>query len=342
MSRSSLVLAALLLAVAGCATAARMNPMVEVASTHGDALANVRDSIAGLINSLSTPLVGRHREKSGPAFTVVKYTVPPSAADDFEEAWLDLERSTMDKDDPPLYNLRKTRTDNLFYYGYAEWDSMQDLRDHVLSKHFEDFADSVDELGVRWQLEILGNESEDIEEDSRNGRRKDQGQQGGDWDDNIPEEYRKYIPEQYRPQHKRHHRKVSELSNAALATLPNPTDATAVRDLKRELSRGRRGSKGRDVAHVLIQYFVPPERREDFVDEWLNAAEKTIEEDGNRVWSLRKVKSDNSRYYAYGTWDSVEDLRDHLESKHVQKLLDFYDDSDVVYFAVPVVPIGKE
>jgi hypothetical protein len=31
--------------------------------------------------------------------------------------------------------------------------------------------------------------------------------------------------------------------------------------------------------------------------------------------SLRKVRADNTRYYGYGTWDSYEDLRDHVESK---------------------------
>jgi quinol monooxygenase YgiN len=307
--------------------------------------------VAGLLSSLGSAMVGRHKDREESecrtTYTLVRYTVPPSSADDFEEAWLDLEKDTMDKDDPAIYNLQKTRTDNLFYWGYAEFDCMRDLRDHLRSKHFEDFAEEVDNLAVRWDLQILENLSEDIEEEQRDSRRQGQqgqqgGDQGGDWDKNIPEEYRKYIPDQYRPKHKHNRRQVSELSKSALATLSNPNDPQAVRELKRELSKGkgRRGSK--QMISIIVSYFVPPEAREDFVDEWTDAAEKTIEEDGNMVLSLRKVKTDNTRYYAYGSWETVEDLRDHLESKHMRKLFEFYQDADIVYFSSPLVNIGGD
>ena len=35
---------------------------------------------------------------------------------------------------------------------------------------------------------------------------------------------------------------------------------------------------------------------------------------------LRKVKTNNHHFYAYGTWKSFDDYLDHFRSKHIRRL----------------------
>jgi quinol monooxygenase YgiN len=157
------------------------------------------------------------------------------------------------------------------------------MRKHMSSKHFTEFAEFVDDHDVRWEVQLLENESLDIEE-GRRGR-------GG---------------------------RNDEVSQA-----------------------GKLWSR-KDLAHVLIQYSVPPGNSKEFIDAWTDLAERTIEEKGNRMYSLRRVATDNTHFYAYGTWTSMGDYMDHFESKHLGKFLDDVEDKNIIYFLDPLEEICEE
>lgn len=238
-------------------------------------------------------------DKDLPAIAAIKFIVPPSEGDDFEEAWLKLEDKVQKDEDIDIFDLKKTKLDNLLYLSYGEWKDHSDLHEHLTSDHFEEFAKFVDERGIRWQLEELFDESEDVEDDSKRSRRH-------------------------------------MVSKAALATLSNPSDDAQVKELYKSLM------KKKNLAHVIFKYYVPPTEAKGFADAWTDAAEKTLEERGNRIYSLRKVATDNTLWYGYGTWDSMRDYLEHLESKHVGKLLDFFEDKDIVWFLSPLAKIGNQ
>jgi len=306
------VLALALLAV--CVGAARVAPNI-LQEAHESFIQAPFTGAEGNFGAFWRGVVGAHRHKGGmemvDAYVSIRFTVPPSEAESFEEAWLDLEsRAYKNEDGLQILALSKTKTDNLFYVAYGEWEKMRDLAEHIESHHFEDFAKFVDKHGIRWQLQLLENMSEDVEEEQgiRVGgklteavkRRHKEEEDEEDWEKNIPEEYRKYIPKRYR-------------------------------------KKGRREEKIR----VLFTYFVNPSTRMDFESDWKDAAYKTIKEDGNTAYTLRKVKGDNTRYYGYGTWDSYEDLREHIQSGHTSKLRSRIDGNDIVVFMTPLMRVEE-
>eukprot|EP00983_Pelagomonas_calceolata_P053356 1143257-Pelagomonas_calceolata.AAC.10 len=67
------------------------------------------------------------------AYATIKFTVPPSKSDDFEEAWMRLESEVRDKEgDNSILNLKSSSLDNLFYYSYGEqWMGHQSARKPV-------------------------------------------------------------------------------------------------------------------------------------------------------------------------------------------------------------------
>eukprot|EP00967_Tisochrysis_lutea_P104904 scaffold159555_cov18-Tisochrysis_lutea.AAC.1 len=88
---------------------------------------------------------------------------------------------------------------------------------------------------------------------------------------------------------------------------------------------------------------VPPAETDGFVDVWRETAERTLKEErGNRVFSLASLKDDNTRFYGYGTWDSMDDYLDHFQSSHVRKLREYLEDRDIIYFVAPLRKIGNQ
>lgn len=238
------------------------------------ATGGLRSSALGLLGLMR----GVERRRDERAYATIRFFVPPGEHKHFEDIWLDLEKDVMDEEKHVRFmDLKKTRTDNLIYYGYGEWDTHEDLRNHLLSKHFEDFADEVDEHEVRWELQLLQSMSEEYED-----------------------------------KHFRHQEAEAQVE------------------------------KRRDLHHILITYIVPPGEAKGFTDEWMDCAESTLDEKRNRNYALRKVATDNTRFYHYGTWDSMGDWMDHFESKHFGNLLDYTDKKDIVYFIQPLMKIGKE
>lgn len=47
---------------------------------------------------------------------------------------------------------------------------------------------------------------------------------------------------------------------------------------------GDKGKKGDEEAHAMIAYIVPPDAGDEFVSAWHEAAEDTIQEEGNKLY----------------------------------------------------------
>ncbi|KAF5835996.1 hypothetical protein DUNSADRAFT_6566 [Dunaliella salina] len=191
------------------------------------------------------------------AYAFIKFIVPPSQSDDFEEAWLRLESEVRDKeDDNNIFSLKSSALDNLFYYSYGEWESVDSLVSHLQSNHFQDFA-----------------------EDERN---------------------------------------------------------------MAKVSRERREEEDEKRAYIVVDYFVPPGECEDFVEKWKEEAKSTIKDEGNRVLTLSHNMNDNVRFYAYSSWDSLEDYKEHTESEHHGALQDFLEDRDIVKCVKILEPVTSK
>ncbi|KAL6762680.1 hypothetical protein V8C86DRAFT_579512 [Haematococcus lacustris] len=340
MARFALLIAAALLV---CAGAARLTPSdVHDISTEGlvsSLMSSTASSFQALVDSASSMLGGK-KDKKGcggpPAYVAIKFIVPPSEGADFEEAWLDLEKDVEKEEKPVVFDLKKTKMDNLMYIGYSEWESMRDLGEHLHSDHFQDFAKFADDHGVRWELELLRDMSKDIEDEQDDLE---------DWDSYIPGDAGKYIPEDYRPESKdrkhkgkgkRGHGRRTELSATALAQLaPDATDAQ-VAQLQSKLM------KCKSLFHVVFVYIVSPKVREEFVDRWTDLAEEAIKVPGNRIFSLRKVAADNTKFLGYSTWSSWTDFHEFVHSKSMEKYVDSIADDNVVWFASPLIKIGHQ
>lgn len=96
-----------------------------------------------------------------------------------------------------------------------------------------------------------------------------------------------------------------------------------------------------ELTHVEVLYHVPAMHHSDFMDTWTDTAKQTWKEDSNHVYALRKVATDNTRFVAYGTWETYEDFMCHFHSKHVQRLKDFVADKDIEWFMTPVRKMGR-
>lgn len=265
-------LTALLLVLGALAYASASRIPDDLFVSSDTASGGLRSSALGLLGLMRE--VERHREDER-AYATIRFFVPPGEYKKFENIWLDLEKDVTDKEKRvEFFDLKKTRTDNLIYFAYGEWETHKDLRDHLMSKHFETFADEVDEIGVRWEMQLLKSMSTEFEE-------------------------------------------------------------------KHDM-RGTKLEKRRGLHHVLITYIVPPGEGKGFTDAWMDCAEETVDEKHNRNYALRKVATDNSRFYHYGTWDSMGDWMNHFESKHFGKFLGYTNKQDIVWFIQPLMKIGKE
>jgi len=265
------VLQLLLLSLAACANGARLSMTNTFLTDHEAMSGDLRIGLQSVLSTASR----KHRKHShdddddddDTVYMAIRFIVPAHEADDFEDKWEDLQEHCEKKEKVEHMSLKKTAMDNVVYWSYGEWESMQDLHDHFESSHFEDFSEWVDEHDIRWQMKLLDNESEEIEEE--------QNKKLGD---------------------------------------------------KKKLRQHK------DNTHILTHYYIPPGEADGFVKAWTKAAEDTIDEQGNLLYSLRKIKTENTRFVAYGTWESMSDWLDHHESKHLLKLHDYAADKDIIWW----------
>lgn len=109
-----------------------------------------------------------------------------------------------------------------------------------------------------------------------------------------------------------------------------------------ELTPSRGQEEEGQQAHVIVHYHVPPSAHEEFEDAWNKAAEATEDEEGSHIYSLRKVFNNNYGYYAYGTWDSMEDFHEHFASDHIHELRRTLDKHGITWHLTPLKKIGHQ
>lgn len=117
-------------------------------------------------------------------------------------------------------------------------------------------------------------------------------------------------------------------------------NATGDSEEGRALQKGKAKTHG--LAHVLVTYYVPAAHHSEFKDQWRSVAQETLQEEGSHIYGLRKLATDDHTWFGYGTWETLEDVEDHLASKHVQKFLDYVDSKDIVWFLSPLKKLGKD
>jgi len=109
---------------------------------------------------------GKDHDKDERGYVMVRYIVPPSESEKFEDKWLDLQKR-IEKDEKSIkfMGLSKTALDNVLYYGYAEWESMADVHEHFTSRAVEEFGKWLDKHDITYEVMPLLNLSEKIEEE---------------------------------------------------------------------------------------------------------------------------------------------------------------------------------
>jgi len=123
-----------------------------------------------------------------------------------------------------------------------------------------------------------------------------------------------------------------------LTCLENPMEGKE----KHQVSAMRAEFKDQKHAHFLIKYYVPPSMHQDWLDMFEDVQDKVMDERGCRMYSVRKAHDSNTHFMVFGSWDSLEDFKDHYASEHVRKLRDFNDDNNITWFLYPLYKITKE
>ncbi|KXZ54018.1 hypothetical protein GPECTOR_5g129 [Gonium pectorale] len=85
------------------------------------------------------------------AHVAVKFHVPPSVRDDFEDTFEDIQqRVVKDEDENRFFVLRRFATMNHHYVLRGGWDSLDAYFDHVTSKTFRGLREFAEDQGIEW------------------------------------------------------------------------------------------------------------------------------------------------------------------------------------------------
>ncbi|KXZ54021.1 hypothetical protein GPECTOR_5g131 [Gonium pectorale] len=124
--------------------------------------------LLGVANAARYPSIKdqllRRGGKDTPTIMAIKYEVPPSLHDKFEDVWLTYEKDLRKAGGITFYQLTKLMTDNVYFVGYTEWESWGDMMDHL--DDFTSFLDDNDITREAFPLEAIG----DIKREYRAGR----------------------------------------------------------------------------------------------------------------------------------------------------------------------------
>jgi len=99
----------------------------------------------------------KQQEEEETVYIKVKYIVPTDRQDEFIKSWKEVEGRTLDEEGNQVYDLKKTRSDNLIFFGYGEWQSMDALKQHIKSDYIRKFGDFLDDNNVKWEMFPLRN-----------------------------------------------------------------------------------------------------------------------------------------------------------------------------------------
>ncbi|EFJ43237.1 hypothetical protein VOLCADRAFT_106870 [Volvox carteri f. nagariensis] len=170
-----LVTCLLLGALLGCALAARQTVLDSLSERMigGDA-----QTIKWLQQILRTRGTNQGEEEENCAIIATKYNVPPYMRNDFIDAWLKVQDRTMKDEGLQVYDLKKTMGDNVFFWTYGEWESMDKFMDHLNADYMMDFLNFLDDKDVTWHMYPLKNVTDksamhsEVAEVSRKGKGK--------------------------------------------------------------------------------------------------------------------------------------------------------------------------
>ncbi|GIL66452.1 hypothetical protein Vafri_19966 [Volvox africanus] len=143
----SLMIGALLCCAA---SASRVAPWARLERLGGDA-----QTIKWLQQNLR--LQGSEEKEEGCAIIATKYEVPPSMRRDFVDAWMKVQQQTMDEETTNMYDMKKTMGDNVFFWTYGEWESMEKFMDHFTADYMTEFLSFLDEKDIMWHMYPLKN-----------------------------------------------------------------------------------------------------------------------------------------------------------------------------------------
>ncbi|KXZ54042.1 hypothetical protein GPECTOR_5g151 [Gonium pectorale] len=88
---------------------------------------------------------------------------------------------------------------------------------------------------------------------------------------------------------------------------------------------------------MAIKYEVPPSMHEEFVDEWMKLEDKTRDEEGCRLFDLKKTMGDNIYFWTqYGEWDDMESYMDHFKADYTTDFLDYLASKDITWEMFPL------
>jgi heme-degrading monooxygenase HmoA len=89
---------------------------------------------------------------------------------------------------------------------------------------------------------------------------------------------------------------------------------------------------------ALIKYVVAPSKAEAFISVIKEAKKDAEEFKGYVSYSLVKTATDNISYWAFGAWESAEDLKEYLFSDAAKKVEKFLVKEDIPAFVTPLLP----
>lgn len=121
--------------------------------------------------------------------------------------------------------------------------------------------------------------------------------------------------------------------------MPFSGDAAALRAMMfGGRSSGRLSTQGERMV-VAFKYIVPPCATEDFIDAWKDLESRTVKDQGNIIFDLKKTEIDNFMFLEYAEWESGQDFYDHFESKHVEDFANFCAEHGITWLLRPLKPV---
>jgi len=98
---------------------------------------------------------GAFLQEKDKAYVLIKYMVPPSMKDSFEDAWTEAAEGTWKEEGNHHYSLRKTATNNHEYWVCGSWENADAYMKHFHSDHIRKLRDFNDKHRIVWSLSCM-------------------------------------------------------------------------------------------------------------------------------------------------------------------------------------------
>jgi len=168
MRQRSLLAAVLLIGCVASSFASRLPHVDEILAggsvfgQHDAGTNNFQKLIEWMDNSRNS-----NTEEDERVYVQIGFMVPTDKQEDFVRSWREHAKSTMDEEGTEIYDLKKSHQDNIIYFAYGEWSSMEEFKEHAKADHTKKFYDFLDDTDVLWRMFPLHNKGDNQErEDS--------------------------------------------------------------------------------------------------------------------------------------------------------------------------------